>query len=127
MSESWRQLCSAHPLSLPVGGSKGGGSWNPRPPFPSSRGPFPHTTVPWSALEVWFGMGGAGRDKGKPGGVVRLSGCGLVCSSVSVLAGERSEVWGGSWLRGWWKGALGWVHLRWLSKWTGEVSGYTGR
>lgn len=49
------------------------------------------------------------------------------CLFVSVLAGERSEVWGGSWLRGWWKGALGWVHLRWLSKWTGEVSGYTGR
>ena len=32
------------------------------------------------------------------------------CLFVRVWAGERCEVWGGSWLRGWWKGALGWVH-----------------
>ena len=74
------------------------------------------------ALEVWFGMGGAGRDKGKPGGVVRLSGCGLVCSSEcgresDVRCGEGAGCEAGG--RGPWVGSTG--SLRRFSRWTGEV------
>ena len=56
-------------------------------------------------------MGGAGRDKGKPGGGVCLSGCGR------ELAARMLE--------GPWAGSTG--SLRSFSRGTGEVRGYTRR
>lgn len=45
-------------------GARVGAPGDPCPPSLSAGGPFSHTTMPWIALEAWFGMGGAGETWG---------------------------------------------------------------